>query len=131
MVIALVGARAEEIEGSAAASERAASGKLPSALPVRRDVPEPGSPPPWTSTLGLLSLGAALGGWWIWTRRASRSRLARNVNPIVRLGSQALTQQASVHAVQWNGEEFLLGCTAQGVVLLSRRSVPASPGEES
>jgi flagellar biogenesis protein FliO len=60
-----------------------------------------------------------------WAARAGRA----DQRAIVRLSSQALTPQASVHAVQWNGEEFLLGCTAQQVTLLSRRSAPGSAGE--
>lgn len=38
-----------------------------------------------------------------------------------RLASVALTPQASVHVVQWHGEEFLLACTAQQVTVLSQR----------
>ena len=42
--------------------------------------------------------------------------------------SQALTPHASVHAVQWKGEEFLLACTPQQVTLVARR--PLDVGEE-
>lgn len=38
-----------------------------------------------------------------------------------RLASVALTPQASVHVVQWHGEEFLLACTPQQVTVLSQR----------
>lgn len=57
------------------------------------------------------------------------ARAARGQRAILRLSSQALTPQASVHAVQWNGEEFLLGCTGQQVTLLARRSAPDAAGE--
>lgn len=60
---------------------------------------------------------------------AAAARAGRGQRPIQRLASQALTPQASVHAVQWNGEEFLLGCTGQQVTLLARRSAPAPAGE--
>lgn len=41
------------------------------------------------------------------------------------LGRMALTQQASVHVVEWKGEELLLGCTSQTVAVLAR--APAAP----
>jgi flagellar biogenesis protein FliO len=53
------------------------------------------------------------------------------VNARVRLASQALTPHASVHAVAWNGEEYLVGCTPQQVTLLARRRLDAAPGEGS
>jgi hypothetical protein len=37
------------------------------------------------------------------------------------LGRTLLTQQASVHVIEWDGEELLLGCTPQAVSLLGRR----------
>lgn len=47
----------------------------------------------------------------------------------MRLSSQALTPQASVHAVAWNGEEYLVGCTSQQVILLARKGIPPAGGE--
>jgi flagellar biogenesis protein FliO len=61
---------------------------------------------------------------------AARARRVQQ-RGILRLCSQALTPQASVHAVQWNGEEFLLGCTGQQVTLLARRSAPEATGERT
>ena len=40
-----------------------------------------------------------------------------------RKASVPLTPQASVHVVQWHGQEFLLACTAQQVTVLSQREV--------
>jgi flagellar biogenesis protein FliO len=40
----------------------------------------------------------------------------------VRAASVALTPQASVHVVLWQGEEFLLACTAQQITVLSQRT---------
>jgi flagellar biogenesis protein FliO len=40
-----------------------------------------------------------------------------------RLASVALTPQASVHVVQWQGQEFLLGCTQQQLTVLSQRAL--------
>jgi hypothetical protein len=58
-------------------------------------------------------------------RRAARGGQA----PVLRLSSQALTPQASVHAVQWRGDEYLLGCTAHRVTLLCRRAIPGEAEE--
>jgi hypothetical protein len=41
----------------------------------------------------------------------------------VRVASVPLTPQGSVHVVQWQGEEFLLGCTVHQVTLLAQRPV--------
>jgi len=80
----------------------------------------------------LLGLAAAAGGYIAWRRggltRGRTTRAHRAEHTLTRLSSHALTPHASVHAVQWNGEEYLLGCTAQQVTLLARRT-PA-PGEE-
>lgn len=111
----------------------ASQGKLPGSLPVRRqgDVQGGFGWGPFAG-LGLLAVGAA--GWWAWTRqkgrRGPRTRPGETV-AVVRLSSQALTPQASVHAVRWNGQEYLLGCTAQHVTLLSRREVMRTEGETS
>ena len=37
------------------------------------------------------------------------------------LAHTPLTQQASLHVVEWDGEELLLGCTSHTVSLLARR----------
>lgn len=48
-----------------------------------------------------------------------------NAGRPVPLGRTALTQQASVHVIEWKGEELLLGCTPHSVTLLAR--APAAP----
>ena len=107
------------------------SDALPGSLPVRRDS-EPGFDGGlWIPPLLLLGLGLAAGGYAWWRRGAGaqpRSGARRVDAAVTRLSSQALTPHASVHAVQWNGEEFLLACTAQQVTLLARRALPS--GEE-
>jgi hypothetical protein len=37
------------------------------------------------------------------------------------LSGISLAQHPSLHVVEWNGEELLLGCTAQGISVLARR----------
>jgi flagellar biogenesis protein FliO len=78
----------------------------------------------WASSSALLALGGGVAAWLLW-QRSGRGRMRGAGRaawaPVLRLSSQALTPQASVHAVQWQGEEFLLGCTAQQVTLLCRK----------
>ena len=109
----------------------AVAGSLPEALPVRRDEGSGNSAGGWRGWAGLGALALGAGGWaWLQSRRRRnlRGAVARPV-AIVRLSSQALTPQASVHAVAWNGEEYLVGCTAQHVTLLSRRTAAATQEE--
>lgn len=120
--------RAADSPGTGSAS----SSGLPAALPLRRDntpVDEGG----WKTPVSILLLAGAGGAWVAW-RRLGRGRI-RSTEPIsalhiVRLSSQPLTQQASLHAVQWNGEELLLACTAQNVSVVARRAAGQPPGGE-
>ncbi len=87
----------------------------------------------WEAAFAVLSLTAAAGGLWAWRRRSGPRRLhgaRRGPAAVVRLASQALTPQASVHAVEWNGEAYLLACTPQQVVLLAHKTIPRAEGEE-
>lgn len=109
----------------------AAAGALPTTLPLRRDPVASSGPSSLVPAFGLLAVGGLAGGLWLWRRRgvpaARRRGIAGGGHAVLRLSSQALTPHASVHAVQWQGEEFLLACTAQNVRLLARR--PAHNGE--
>lgn len=101
--------------------------RLPANLPVRAD-PSPRGVT-WPPALGWLGIAGAAGGLWWWVHASARSLRHRNVakgHGIVRLSSQALTPQASVHALRWNGEDYLLACTSQEVTLLSRRPLTAT-----
>lgn len=114
------------------AGPAAATQSLPDSLPVRRDVQLPTEDGPWLPALALLGVAAAAGGFALWRRGGAAGRAGsarRDEAGVARLSSQALTPHASVHAVRWDGQEFLLACTAQQVTLLARRTLP--PGEAS
>jgi len=113
------------LPSAAAAAPASEAQGLPRDLPLKRDVPGEAGGPPWTAMLALLVIaaGAAL---FVLRRRGPAALLqalpgARGGTAIERVASQALTQQASVHAVRWQGEEFLLGCTATQVTVLARK----------
>lgn len=107
--------------------------QLPARLPLRRDAPASAAAPSWLAATGALAL-LALGGTvvvgrrrrWTWFKVGPARR---SEHELVRVSSQALTAQASLHAVRWNDEELLLACTPQQVTLLARRPVAAA-GEE-
>jgi len=121
-------------DAPADASTQQPSTALPASLPLRRDAsaaPDTGS---WAPSAILLALLGAGGAWLGWRRlgRAGVAAAARaRPEPIVRLSSQALTPQASVHAVQWAGEELLLACTPQQVTVVSRRRLEESAKEQA
>lgn len=118
-----VGAQSPRPEVDAARTPPAG---LPRDLPLRRDQGQSADAAPWTAGL-VLALLAVGGGVLVLRRRGAAVlpahwRAAKTAGPpITKLGSLALTPQASVHAVRWNGEEVLLGCTAAQVTLLARR----------
>jgi hypothetical protein len=58
-------------------------------------------------------------------RRRSYARRAG----VTRLTSRVLAKGASVHVLRWEGEDLLVGCTEQTMVVLGRRPVDACPGE--
>jgi membrane protein DedA with SNARE-associated domain len=105
---------------------------LPPELPLRRAGEAAADGGLWGPVVGLLGIAvgaAAYVGWrrgWLPGRRGGARRIDRVLN---RVSSHALTPQASVHVVQWNGEEYLVGCTSQQVTLLARRAGGA--GEET
>jgi hypothetical protein len=133
LAFAFPSARAVEV-GTTTAAASAPAGRLPSALPLRRDAAAGAEATTWAPAFALLSVAAAAAGLWLWRRGATRGpgqRLARRQEAeVVRLSSQALTQQASVQVVQRQGEEYLVGCTGQQVTLLSCRPVIAAQRAE-
>jgi hypothetical protein len=103
---------------------------LPGTLPLRREAQPGVDGGSWMPSVLLLGVAVAAGGYAMWRRGAGAQAQAarRGTAAVTRLSSQALTQHASVHAVQWNGEEFLLACTPQQVTLLARRPLDADAG---
>lgn len=112
----------------------ASAPSLPAQLPLRRDGQEgSGTPVLGWRAASLLLLAGGAGGWLLWRRGLLVRGTApppRGAPAVQRLSSQALTPQASVHSVRWQGEDLLLGCTAQQVTLLARRPTQAASREE-
>jgi hypothetical protein len=131
-----IGAQASEPSLAAGVAPPAdARASLPAALPLRREPVTALPNAPWLGACGTLAV-FAVGGTllvgrrrkWAWLRlRGERPQGARD---LVRLASQPLTAQASLHAIRWHGEDLLLGCTPQQVTLLARHPAPA-PLEEA
>lgn len=109
--------------GVATGASGASQAALPASLPLRRDASGAGDGGGWAAPLLLLTLAGAGGAWAGW-RRLVRRRVPADAVPsqrIVRTCSQALTPHASLHVVQWHGEELLLACTGQQVSVIGRR----------
>ena len=107
------------------------SSSLSGSLPLRKEA-DPPDTSLWMPAVVLLALLGVAGGVVVWQRGAGaftaglRRRPAREARRGPdRLSSLVLTPQASVHVVQWQGEELLIGCTAQQVTVLCKRERPA------
>ena len=98
-------------------ASRAASSQF-SNLPLRRDEPAAsiGNAPVWVA-LTLVGVFAAI--WF--ARRRGAGGLVRPTAVAVSPG-RALTAQASLHVVEWEGETMLVACTAHSVTVVSRRA---------
>lgn len=104
------------------------------AIPLRRDEADSGSGAR-SAIFATLFLVAIAGAGLILVKRRMPGALAGNAGRWLgtaqtpaeprMMGRTALTNQASVHAVEWGGEELLLGCSPQGVTVLARR--PSQP----
>lgn len=106
-------------------------------LPLKRD---PALDAPTAQSLGwtALLLAAAAAAAFVVIRRkrwagkgpgAAWLRSAVKPGTPKLLGRTLLAPQSSLHVVEWNGEELLLGCTPHAVSLLGRRSIDPGPDE--
>lgn len=110
--------------GVPTASSSAPGTRLSPALPLKRDQ-EPDDPAQTVLIAAGLVLAVAIGAGYIGLRRSGRLP-GRATQPTLRTaGRLPLSQQASVHTIQWGDEELLLGSTPHQVTLLARRPLPA------
>lgn len=61
--------------------------------------------------------------------QAGRQRSQVRRADVSRLCSRVLARGASVHVLRWEGEELLVGCTEQSMVVLARRPAEPAAGE--
>jgi hypothetical protein len=111
---------------------------LPAGLPLRR-----GDEDAWDAqhsksleiVLAIVLMGM-LPGWWLWrqararrggmpaTPRDWRQWLGGSSRPggLKLMQSLRLTPRSTLHVLQWDGEELLVGCSDTGVSVLARRA---------
>lgn len=125
---------ATEITSTAAGSSvsSVSAGTSPLAhLPLQRD--DPAAPSSGlTLVLELALVGALIViAAAVYKRRQGRTLVGGASIGLRTLQSVRLTQGATLHVVQWGGEDLLLACTAQGAVLLSRRITASLSGQST
>jgi hypothetical protein len=107
-------------------------------LPLQRDDARAGGILGWGEALGAVVLlvvlvaglqyarrrggRAAAGSWWSPKPAADGLRSGQAIR---------LTPAASLHVVQWGGEELLVACTSGAVTLLGRRPLAAAGDAEA
>jgi hypothetical protein len=127
------------LAGGAAAHSQTPAGQSASQfpqLPLKREPSAAGAAPEalaWTAVLLLAAAGLGVvivkrktGAWPGGAQRClRRGDSAAGIKPLSRT---ALTPQASLHVIEWHGEELLLGCTPGSVTVLARH--PGQAGTE-
>ena len=122
------------------ADVKAEVGRISGNIPVKREAEPDGG-----AMFGLpqlLLLVAVLGGllWWLPKYLRSRSSSGGGLQPGVLsrmvgqrqgdharvISSSRLAGKATLHVVEWNHEQWLLGCTEHQVSVLAKRPVDAS-----
>lgn len=88
-------------------------------LPLKRDQLNDDVFPTSASWIAVLALLAAGGAWFVAARRRSRSAAGAAGDTLKTLRTTALTQQATLHVIEWHGEELLIGCTPGSMTLLA------------
>ena len=106
---------------------------LPASLPLKKDVPSPETPVRAMLAWSLVLVIAAAGAGFVLLRsgRLGRGGVAWGRSPagvLRRMTSLPLAQNASLHVIQWDSQEYLLGTTPQGVTLLDKRPVQQPAG---
>lgn len=144
LVVASMGAAAQ------ASSDRGAS-VPPTAQPLPTDIPFKRDPAPETERPGsallawsvFVAMALLLVG--VWVRRRGRPAGALRLRWLAlpgerpaQLGSAPevlsrtrLTPRHTVCVLQWDGGQYLLACTDQGVQLLAQRASPGEAGQQS
>jgi len=103
--------------------------RLSPGLPLKRDAADD---EPWRAKIvwGIVLLGAVAATAYVALRRTGRMPgllvSGRASEGLKRQAHLQLSQQASVHVVQWDGTDYLLGVTAQQVTLLTKTPQPAA-----
>lgn len=105
-------------------------------LPLQRASDASGASADILAWAAVMVLAALVAGW-IWAKRGGGTWRGAALRWNVRRASRdapttvartSLTPAASLHVVEWQGEELLLGCTAQSIAILARR--PAASAED-
>jgi hypothetical protein len=118
--------------------------RLPASLPLRRDEPAPGPGLGPLRSAGLaVALAALFGGAILLRGRGATSgrpaarlrwpawlglQAGATTRPMRVVQSQRLTPRASLHVVEWDGREWLVGCSEQGISLVAQGSAGSGPG---
>lgn len=132
---------------TARSSVKVEAGRISGSIPVKRES-EPEGGATWGVPQLLLAV-AVLGGllWWLPKRLRARSSSGGSLNtrmlsrmvgqkngdhPRV-LSSSRLVGKASLHVIEWDHQQWLVGCTEHHVSVLAKRPVDASavPGASS
>ena len=81
------------------------------------------------------AIAFALALWWFSRRTAPRSNVRfrllggpRSRGALELVAKLQLAPQASLHIVRWHGDEWLIGCHAQAMAVLSRHTASVDGG---
>ncbi len=109
------------VPASAPASASASASSFPG-IPLQRD--EASASNAQSALFAVLFLLAIASAGFFLVKHRGRVA-AQSPGSMPRLVSRtSLTNQATLHTVEWDGKELLLGVTANGVTLLAQRALP-------
>lgn len=115
----------------------AESGRLPASIPLRREAEADGSAMFGTTQLLMVVAVLAVSTWGLsrWLRSRASSAESRPTGWLGRfagrsgidaaqvVSSSRLTGKASLHVVEWDRQQWLIGCTEHSVSVLAKRPV--------